>query len=86
MSVEILKYDLGSDSLLKFVYGPDGAFAFQSFGQPDIIYTDDIALVKGFVMDSSGRKDLPVVLTLRFDSDQWLLSRFEIDTAGRDSL
>lgn len=81
LSVEILKYHQSSDSLLKFIYGPDGDFAFKSFGQADIVYTDEFAQVECFVQDSTANANRPIVLSFVFDLDLWLLSRFETDSA-----
>ncbi len=86
LSVDILKYQQSSDSLLNFVYGPARLFTFESFGQPVIIYTDEVAKVECYAMDSTHQTNRPIVLTFIHSSDQWLLSRFEIDLAARDSI
>lgn len=80
LSVDILKKNQGSDSLLSFVFGPNRDFAFESFGQPVIIYTDEVAQVECFVMDSTHQNNRPVVLKYVYVSDQWLLNGFEINS------
>lgn len=80
LSVDILKKNQSSDSLLGLVYGPGRAFAFESFGQPVIVYTDEVAQVECFVMDSTHQTNRPLVLKFVYSSDLWLLSGFEIDT------
>ena len=86
LSVNILKNQQSSDSLLKFVYGAEGLFSFESFGQPVIIYTDEVAKVEAYIMDSTHQTERPVIFTFIFDDDQWLLNKFEPDTSKRDSL
>ena len=39
MSPEILSFRQDSDSLLRFVFGPEERFAFRRFGKCDIFYT-----------------------------------------------
>lgn len=80
LSVDILKKNQSSDSLLSFVFGPNRDFAFESFGQPVIIYTDEVAQVECFVMDSTHQTNRPVVLKFVYVSDQWLLNGFETNT------
>ena len=46
LSVKILDIGQSSDSLLKFIYGTDDRFAFEFFGEPVIIYTDNLAMVE----------------------------------------
>ena len=86
LSLNILKNQQSSDSLLKFVYAAEGLLGFESFGQPIIIYTDEVAKVEAYLMDSTHRTDRPVIFTFGFDDDQWLLNKFEADTSKRDSL
>jgi len=78
LSVDILSIGETSDSLLSFVYGPDSDFIFNRFGNYQIFYTDDIARIDCFVMDSLGQSTRPIVLTLVNQHDLWLLKRFEI--------
>lgn len=77
LSPKILSHRQGSDSLLHFVYGPDDRFAFERFGNCEIIYTSDKARIDCFVMDSMGRKDRPIVFTFVHKHEFWLLKRFE---------
>ena len=77
LSVKILDIGQSSDSLLKFVYGTDNSFAFELFGEPVIIYTDKIAMVECYVMDSTRVKNRPLTLLFSYDNEIWLLSGFE---------
>jgi hypothetical protein len=87
MSVDILKYKQSSDSLLKFIHGPNDEYGFNSFSQADIVYTDEIAKVECLLKGSDTAILRPITLTFVYDHDMWLLSRFEIDTTrGEDSL
>jgi len=86
LSVDILKNQQNSDSILSFVYGPGRLFIFESFGQPVIIYTDKVAKVECYIMDSTHQTNRPIILTFDNSSDQWLLNRFEIDYESRDSI
>ncbi len=86
LSVDILKNQQSSDSLLKFVYGADGLFSFETFEQPVIVYTDKVAKVEAYLSDGTHQTDRPVIFTFIYDDDQWLLNKFEPDTTKRDSL
>ena len=86
LSPKILSYRQGSDSLLSFVYGPDDRFAFERFGNCEIIYTSDKARIDCFVMDGTGRKDRPIVFTFVHKHELWLLKRFEEGQTAEDSL
>ena len=83
-SPKILSYQQDSDSLLRFVYGLDDRFVFERFGNCEIIYTSDKARIDCFVMDSTGRKDRPIVLTFVHKHDLWLLKRFEEGQTAED--
>ena len=84
LSVKILDYDEGSDSLLSFVYGPDRDFAFEQFALGEIKYGRDAAQIDCFVMDSTHRRDRPLLMTYRKDDDRWLLSRFVVADSTAD--
>ncbi len=86
LSVNILKNQQSSDSLLKFVYGPEGHYVFESFGEPVIIYTDEVAKVEAYIRDNTHQTNRPVIFLFIFDDDRWLLSKFDADTTKRDSL
>ncbi len=86
LSVDILKNQQSSDSLLSFVYEPESHFVFESFGKPVIIYTDQVAQVECYIMDSTHQSHRPIILSFVYSSDLWLLSRFEIDRKTRDSI
>lgn len=77
-TVQLLVNGLSSDSLLRFVYGPDGSFAFETFGNVAIVYTDERARIDCFIMDSTRQTDRPATLTLAHEDSLWLLEEFEI--------
>jgi len=85
LSVQILDQGQNSDSLLRFVYGPGRDFAFTGFALGEMTYRNKAARIDCFVADTSMRKDRPVVLTMVFEHDRWLLKRFDagesLDTA-----
>ena len=83
LSPKILSYRQDSDSLLRFVYGPDGRFPFERFGNCEIVYTSDKARIDCFVMDSTGHTDRPIVFTFVHKHDLWLLKRFEAGEADK---
>ena len=82
LSVKILDIEQSSDSLLNFVYGADNSFAFELFGEPVIIYTDKVAMIECYIMDSTRTKDRPITLLFSYDSEVWLLSKFETRGVG----
>ena len=82
LSVKILDIGQSSDSLLKFVYDTDNSFAFEIFGEPVIIYTDKVAMIECYLMDSTRTKNRPVTLLFSYDNEIWLLSKFEKRGAG----
>ena len=77
LSVKILDRGQGSDSLLGFVYGPSGDFAFERFGNCDIAYTQDRARIDCFIMDSTVNRDRPITFFLAIEHDLWLFTSFE---------
>lgn len=77
LSVKMLDIDQSSDSLLSFVYGPDGNFAFEQFGNYEIAYTKDKARIDCFIMDTTHAMDRPITFTLNYDDNLWLFKRFE---------
>jgi len=91
ISEAMLDDDMDTDSLFGFVYGADGSFAFDRFGEYEIFYTNKKARVDCYIQDSTLTKDRPAVFTFIFDDDRWLLKRFEaghprkdIDTSGTE--
>jgi len=86
LSVDILKRNESSDSLLKLVFGPDGSFAFESFGQAVIVYTDKAAQVECYIMDKNHLVDRPLTLTFTFKTGEWLLNGFRIGHSSGDSI
>lgn len=77
LSVRIISNNQNSDSLLRFVYGPDNDFAFERFGNYDIVYTGDKARIDCLVMDTTSSPDRPVTFALAYEHDLWLLTSFE---------
>ena len=85
LSVEILDIDQSSDSLLRFVYGPDDAFPFVRLGEYRIFYGNRLAVINCYVMDSTEQLDRPLELLFKNDEERWLLKEFrvgEADTTG----
>lgn len=77
LSVDALSLRMTSDSLLRFVYGPDDDFAFVQFGGAQYVYTNKVANVRCYIMDTTGRRDRPVTFTFVHQYDLWLLKRFD---------
>ena len=78
LSAKILDNQQSSDSLLSFVYGPEGDFAFTQFGRCDIFYTKANAEARCYVMDSSSQSDRPIRLSFIKDDTLWLLESFGV--------
>ena len=82
----------GADSLFRYVYGPDNAFAFEKFGNYEIVYTHSKARIDCYVMDSTGAEDRPTTLIYELKKDHWLLKSIsprskpihEEDTTGTE--
>lgn len=77
LSVKIVSREQGSDSLLSFVYGPDSSYAFERFGNYNIVYTSDKARIECYIMDSTSQTDRPVVFYLAHEHEMWLITSFE---------
>lgn len=77
LSTAIFDFHQSSDSLLNYVYGPNDDFAFETFGQAGIIYTNDQAQISCYIMDSTQTTDRPFILNYRYEHDLWLVSSFE---------
>lgn len=91
VSEDMLDDGMDIDSLYRFVYGADGSFAFERFGEYEIFYTNKKARVDCYIQDSTLAEDRPAVFTFVLDDDRWLLKRFEaghprkdIDTNGTE--
>ena len=76
LSVDILDLHQDSDSLLRFVYGPDGGFPFSQLGEYTIFFSNELAVIDCFVMDSTARRDRPLRLIYKRDKNLWLLKEF----------
>lgn len=90
LSVKIISKEQSSDSLLSLVYGPGRDFAFERFGNYNILYTTDKARIECYIMDSTSSTDRPLVLFLAGEDDLWLFTSFEVgagepDTTATDS-
>ncbi len=86
LSVSIISKKQSSDSLLSLVYGPDRDFAFERFGNYNILYTSDKARIECCVMDSTSSTDRPVVFFLADEHDLWLFTSFEVGAGEPDTL
>jgi hypothetical protein len=79
LSVDVLNTGHDSDSLLRFVYGPDGGYPFKRLGDYDIFYGNNVAVVNCYIMDSTESHERP--LRIRFGrevGEPWLLRSFEV--------
>jgi hypothetical protein len=85
LSVKIISKNQGSDSLLNYVYGPQGQFPFERFGNCSIIYTSDKARIECFIMDSTGQTDRPLTFFLAREHDLWLFTSFEPGVSESDT-
>ncbi len=87
LSAKILDNQQSSDSLLSFVYGPQGDFAFTQLGRCEIFYTKDNAEARCYVMDTISQSARPIRLSFTKDDTLWLLESFgtfeeeEVDTS-----
>lgn len=87
MSSDALEKGMDADSLLRFVYGPDGSYSFQRFGEYDIVHTDRIAQVVCYVMDSTNDKSRPMRFLFEPKGEKnWLVRSFESWIPEPDSI
>lgn len=86
LSVDILDVHEDSDSLLRFVYGSDGGSSFSRLGDYTIFFSNELAVIDCFVMDSAARHDRPLRLIYKLDNDLWLLKEFRAGGADSTSL
>lgn len=70
---KLRKNEKGADSLFRYVYGPNDSFAFERFGDYEIVYTHKKARIDCYVMDSTGAQDRPTTLIYELTKDHWLL-------------
>lgn len=77
LSVSIISKKQGSDSLLSLVYGPQGSFGFERFGNYNIIYTPHRARIECYIMDSTSATDRPLTLYLAREHEMWLFTSFK---------
>ena len=78
LSVEILDAGLDSDSLLRFVYGPNDDYPYYRLGDYDIFYSNDIAVINCYIMDSTEQTDRPLRLLYKHSEELWLLKEFRV--------
>lgn len=83
LSVKIIEKKQSSDSLIRYVYGPDNQFNFYQFGDAQITYTNEVARIDCYIMDSTSATDRPLVFYLEFDDGLWLFTSFK---EGTDSV
>jgi len=86
LSVEILDAGQDSDSLLRFVYGPADDFPFYRLGDYDIFYSNDIAVINCYIMDSTEQTDRPLRLLYKHKEELWLLKEFRVGDADTTDL
>lgn len=77
LAPQILDRGQSSDSLLGFVYGPDGNYPFRQFGDANIVYTSDKARIDCRIMDTSGTGGLSITFFMAHQNDLWLITSFE---------
>lgn len=78
MSVKILDVGQDSDSLLRFVYGADGRWPFHRLGDYNIFFSNKIAVINCYIMDTTEQRDRPLKLMYELDDQLWLLTRFDV--------
>lgn len=78
MSVKILDIGQDSDSLLRFVYGADGRWPFHRLGDYNIFFSNKIAVINCYIMDTTEQRDRPLKLMYELDDQLWLLTRFDV--------
>jgi hypothetical protein len=86
LSVDILDLHQDSDSLLSFVYGSDGGSPFSQLGDYTIFFSNELAVIDCFLMDSTARHDRPLRLIYKLDNGLWLLKEFRAGGADSTSL
>ena len=86
LSVDILELHQDSDSLLRFVYGPEGTFPFRQLGDYTIFFSNELAVIDCFLMDSTAGHNRPLRLIYKFDHDLWLLKEFRVGDTDSTSL
>ncbi len=85
-SLRILSANQDSDSLLRFVYGPDDDYPFDRLGDYEIFYTQNRAQIDCYIIDSTGSKDRPLRVNFIYEHDLWLLERFEPGKVQEESV
>ncbi len=78
LSVDILDAGLDTDSLLRFIYGPNDDFPFHRLGDYDIFYGNNVAVINCQIMDSTEQSNRPLRLLYNHDDELWLLREFRV--------
>ena len=86
LSIDILDVHQSSDSLFSFIYGPSGDFAFRQFGEYTIFFSNELAIIDCFVMDSTENRGRPLRLIYKLDDGVWLLKEFRAGDADSKTL
>lgn len=76
LSAKILDNKQSTDSLLSYVYGPHGDYAFTQFGRCEIFYTKDNAEARCYIMDTSRTSNRPIRFSFILQDSTWLLESF----------
>jgi hypothetical protein len=76
LSPKILRNNQNSDSLLHFVYGDDQSTTFSQFGNCEIAYTKDQAIINCVVLDGHGEVVRPITFVLELQQDLWLFTQY----------
>ena len=73
-----LKDDTASfKNMVRLIYGSDGSFTFQRFGDCEIAYVDNAARADCFSVDATGRQGRPLTVTFERNGKSWLLKRIQ---------
>jgi len=70
----------GIDSLLRFVYGPADSYRFFRLGDYEFFFSNDVAVINCFIMDSTEGHERPLELQYQRENDRWLLKEFKVDS------
>jgi len=85
LSSKIIDNGQSGDSLMNFCFGPERDFAFDRFGDCEIVYTSKHALARCYVMDTTSSHERPIRFTFVHEEvgrkkgrkSLWLLSQFD---------
>ncbi len=75
---EELKEDTASfRNMIELIYGREGDFTFQRFGDCEIVYDDNAARADCISLDSAGQRGRALIVTLERHNKSWLLKRVQ---------